>query len=134
MAALLPALARLTALQNNCVAALPDMFASCAVLRYDSDELVVSAPNAALAAKLKQKLPKLQIALQQLGWKISAIRIKVQVAHNLEKSMTSKQLLLPIRAVSALAELEAALPATPRNATLKAALAAMVSRHGDTKR
>src|SRR4051794_5793305 len=96
MALLLPALARLSALQNHCAATLPDLFNSCTVLRYDSDQLVVSAPSAALAAKLKQKLPKLQISLQQYGWQISAIRIKVQVAQIPEKSITSKQLLLPV--------------------------------------
>jgi hypothetical protein len=133
MAALLPALARLSALQDHCAATLPDMFTSCTVLRYDSDQLVVSAPSAALAAKLKQKLPKLQIALQQSGWQINAIKIKVQVAQIPEKSITSKQLMLPVRAVSALAELDAALPDSPRNATLKAALAAMVNRHADKK-
>src|SRR5436190_11195167 len=110
MATLLPALARLSALQNDCAATLPDMFTSCSVLRYDSDQLVVSVPSAALAAKLKQKLPNLQIALRQSGWQINAIRIKVQVAQTPEKSMTSKQLVLPIRAVSALAELDQSLP------------------------
>ncbi len=134
MAALLPALARLSALQNHCAATLPDLFTSCAVMRYDSEELIVSAPNTALAAKLKHKLPKLQIALQQAGWKISAIRIKVQVAQMPEKSMTSKQLMLPVRAVSALSELDQSLADSPRNTALKAALAAMISRHGDSKR
>jgi hypothetical protein len=134
IAALLPALARLSALQNDCAATLPDMFTACTVLRYDSDELVVSVPSAALAAKLKQKLPKLQDALLQRGWQVNAIRLKVQVAQNLEKSMTSKQLVLPVRAVSALATLNQALPASARNAPLKAALDAMISRHGGMKK
>jgi hypothetical protein len=134
MSVLLPALARLTAVQKDCAASLPDMFTACAVLRYDSDELVVSAPNAALAAKLKQKLPKLQIALQQRGWQINAIRIKVQVAQIPEKTMTSKQLVLPSLAVSALADLDHALPESARNASLKAALAAMIERHGASEK
>jgi hypothetical protein len=134
MAALLPALARLTALQNDCAAALPDMFAVCSVMRYDSGELVVSVPSAALAAKLKQKLPKLQDALVQRGWQITALRVKVQVAQNVDKSMTSKQQLkLPVKAVSALSELEQALTPSPRNAELKAALTAMVRRHRGDK-
>ena len=57
LAALLPAVARMAALQKDCAALLPAMFDACDVLQYDADQLVLSTPNAALAVKLKQQLP-----------------------------------------------------------------------------
>src|SRR4051812_7251364 len=71
MAFLLPAVARMTALQKDCAAILPDIFTSCEVLQFESEQLTLSIPNASLAAKLKQKLPKLKQALQQRGWQVS---------------------------------------------------------------
>src|SRR5436309_10784769 len=59
MAALLPTVTRMIALQRDCAAVLPSMFASCDVLQFDAGQLLLSIPNAALAAKLKQQLPKL---------------------------------------------------------------------------
>ncbi len=60
MAVILPTVTRMVALQKDCVAALPAMFDACAVLQFEAGQLVLSTPNAALAAKLKQQLPKLQ--------------------------------------------------------------------------
>ncbi|MCX7660238.1 MULTISPECIES: DciA family protein [Caldimonas] len=36
------------------------------------------APNTAVAAKLRQLQPRLEAALRQQGWQVSAIRVKVQ--------------------------------------------------------
>ncbi|PPE68995.1 DUF721 domain-containing protein [Caldimonas thermodepolymerans] len=36
------------------------------------------APNGAAAAKLRQLQPRLEEALRQRGWQVSAIRVKVQ--------------------------------------------------------
>ena len=129
MATLLPTVARMAALQKDCAAVLPDMFVACAVLQFDSDHLTLSTPNAALAAKLKQQLPKLQDALLKRGWQVSVIRLKVQVAPRVENPRPSKHLVLPAIAVSALATLENTLEESPRNETLKAAISAMVNRH-----
>jgi hypothetical protein len=133
MAALLPTLTRMVALQKDCAATLPDMFAACTVLRFDSDELQLSVPNAALAAKLKQQLPKLQDALLKHGWQVSSIRLKVQVANIAEKSRSSSGLILSAQAVTTLALLDRWLEVSPRNMALKAALQTMISRHGGTK-
>ncbi len=133
MASLLPAVARMAALEKDCAAILPDMFNDCAVLQFESDQLVLSIPNAALAAKLKQILPKLKDALMKRGWQVSAIRLKVQVTKSLEKSVPSKRLMMPVQAVSALSALSTELEETPRNATLIAALNALVKRHRDMK-
>jgi hypothetical protein len=133
MAALLPAVTRMAALQKDCAALLPDMFASCEVLQFESGLLAFSIPNAALAAKLKQKLPKLQEALQQRGWQVNAIRLKVQVRQPLEKRLPTKQIVLSERAVSALANLGASLEDSPRNAALKTALDVLVKRQRSGK-
>ena len=133
MASLLPTVARMIALQKDCAAILPEMFNACAVLQFDSDQLTLSTPNAALAAKLKQKLPKLQDALLQRGWQVNAIRLKVQVSNVAEKVIYSKQLQLPMQAVSALATLNNTLEDSPRNATLRAAIDVMIKRHRETK-
>jgi hypothetical protein len=129
LAALLPTVARMIALQKDCSAILPEMFKACAVLQFESDQVTLSVPNAALAAKLKQKLPKLQDALLQRGWQVSLIRLKVQVGNNTEKRIIHKQIQLPTQAVSALASLQNDLEESPRNAALKAAIDSMIKRH-----
>lgn len=128
LAMLMPAVTRMASLQKDCAAALPAMFAQCAVLLFEAGQLVLSVPNAALAARLKQQLPKLQDNLLQRGWQVNAIRLKVQVGKTPEKSITSVKPALPERAVSAFAELDASLDDSSRNRALKAALALMI-RH-----
>lgn len=131
MAALMPAVTRMAALQADCAAALPAMFEACAILQFEAGQLVLSTPNAALATKLKQQLPKLQELLQQRGWQVDAIRLKVLFVQALRKAAPVKQLALPQQARSALAVLAEALEDSPRNAALKAALAAMARRNLD---
>jgi hypothetical protein len=131
---LLPAVARMAALEKACAAALPGLFDSCSVLQFEAGNLVLAAPNAALASKLKQQLPKLQSFLQTQGWQVNAIRLKVQVGKFQEfqgKSSTSKQILLSNQALAAFAALEGELDSSARNAGLKAALQAMLKRHRD---
>jgi hypothetical protein len=132
MAVLLPTVTRMVALQKDCAATLPAMFDTCAVLQFESGQLVLSTPTAALAAKLKQQLPKLQEGLLQRGWQISAIRLKVQLVNNREKPVLSKQLTLPGQAIAALANLDSTLEDSPRNEALKAAITAMMRRHLDS--
>jgi hypothetical protein len=132
IASLLPTVTRMAALQKDCAAILPDIFSDCTVLQFESDHLTLSIPNAALAAKLKQKLPNLKDALRKHDWNISAIRLKVQVIKNVEKPTFHKQLTLPAQAMSALAELGNSLEESPRNAALKAAIGSMIKRHRDT--
>ncbi|AIY43639.1 Zn-ribbon-containing [Collimonas arenae] len=129
MAALLPAVTRMAALQKQCAAELPSMFSACEVLQCEAGQLVLSAPNAALATKLKQQLPRLQSQLQTGNWQINAIRIKVQVSQNLVKPPVVKQALLSSNAVLAFAALMEDLPSSAANETLKNAIAAMVARH-----
>jgi hypothetical protein len=128
MAALLPGVTRMVALQKACAGALPAMFSACAVVQFEAGQLVLSTPNAALAAKLKQQLPKLQETLLVQGWQVNAIRLKVQVARADPRAPRIIPPSLPPLATSAFAALESALEDTPRNQALKAAIAAMVLR------
>lgn len=104
------------------------MFVACAVVQFESSQLVLSTPNAALASKLKQQLPKLQEALLGQGWQVNSIRLKVQVARTVPRAEKITPPILPPVATMAFAELGAALPDSPRNAALKAAIEAMVRR------
>jgi hypothetical protein len=128
LAALMPTVNRLVALQKDCAAVLPVMFNSCDILQYEAGQLVLATPNAAMAAKLKQQLPKLQGELEKRGWQVSAIRLKIQVTKSLPPVVHMRALELPNRAVSAFDELSKTLPASPQNEALIAALRAMVRR------
>ena len=130
MAALLPTIKRMAQLQKACAAILPEMFGYCEVLQCNTDQLVLGVPNASVAAKLKNRLPKLQEALASQGWQLAAIRLKIQVAANvLPTPAPVKQLRLPQEAVSALANLGGTLEDSPRNAALRSAIATLVGRH-----
>lgn len=128
MAALMPSITRMAALQKDCAEALPAMFVHCAVLQFDTEQLILSVPNAALATRLKQQLPKLQEKLQQRGWQINSIRLKVQVSKIAVNTTLSRQLSLPPLAVSAFSELDTALEDSPRNQALKTALTSLIQR------
>ena len=128
MAALMPAVTRMMALQKDCAQALPTMFSHCDIVQFQEGQLVLAIPNAALAAKLKQQLPKLQTELEKRGWHIAAIKLKVQVTKSLAPVVLMRSLELPNRAVSAFAELGETLPDSPQHKSLIAALRAMVAR------
>jgi hypothetical protein len=130
MASLLPAVARMAELQKECSSLLPESFHVCTVVQFEAGCLVFSAPNAALAAKLKQRMPKLQEALLNRGWQVDAIRVKINVSPSFAVQPASrKEKHLPRHALSALAELEQGLETSPRNAALKSAIQTMLQRH-----
>lgn len=131
MAALLPSITRMATLQKDCAEALPAMFIHCAVLQFDTEQLTLSVPNAALATRLKQQLPKLQEGLQQRGWQINSIRLKVQVSKIVVNTTSLRQLTLPTQAISAFSELGASLEDSPRNQALKTALTSLLQRRRD---
>lgn len=130
MATLLPAVMRLAALQKECSAILPALFDACSVMRFEPGQLTVAAPNAAMASKLKQQLPKLQEALLQRGWQVNAIRIKVQVGKIGETATRRKEIEMPDRALTAFESLRDSLDRSAGNEALKEALSAMLKRHG----
>jgi len=128
MAGLLPAAMRMASLQSDCAAALPPMFGNCDVLSFENARLVLATPSSAVAAKLKQQLPKLQTALLKRGWQVEDIKLKVQVTRSIAPVVHTRQLVLPATATNAFAELGDTLPQTPANATLIAAIKAMAAR------
>jgi chromosomal replication initiation ATPase DnaA len=133
LATLLPAAARLVALQKDCAAILPSQFAWCSPLAFENGQLTLAIPNAALAAKLKQQLPKLQDNLLKRGWQVIAIRLKVQVVTEIAKKEMQPHPGLSIEAVAAFAQLESALEKTPQNSALKDALKKLVEKRTQTR-
>lgn len=128
MASLLPTAMRMGRLQKDCADALPAMFANCDVLSFEEAKLVLAVPTSAVAAKLKQQAPKLQGALQQRGWQVDQIKLKVQVTRSIAPVVHTRQLDFPQTAVQAFEELGEALPDTPQNARLIAAIKRMAAR------
>ncbi|MES2161958.1 MAG: hypothetical protein V4476_12445 [Pseudomonadota bacterium] len=132
MAALLPAIERMASLQKDCAAALPAMFKYAEILAFEDGQLTLSLPNASLAAKLKQQLPKLQDTLARRGWQVHGVKLKVLMTKPAEIKEQMRSLWLTEAAVTAFDELGDALEATPQNATLIAALKAMVAKRRQT--
>ena len=129
MARLMPNAMRLAELRRDCTAILPKVFEVCNVQRYESGQLILSVPNAALVTRLKQQVPKLQEALQQRGWQVEKVRLKV----SMQRPDVSRQVVdkspLPQPAKEALSDLAGSLEKTPQNAALEEALQRMLSRH-----
>lgn len=129
LGALLPAVTRMAQLQKDCAKNLPTMFDACDVLQFADGQLVLAVPNTALAAKLKQQLPKLRDSLCKLGWQVNAVRLKVQAVRPTAIRPPPKALELPATALPSLAHLDSQLENSPRNAALKAAIETMLRRH-----
>lgn len=128
MASLMPAAMRMASLQRDCANALPPMFAQCDVMAFEQGQLLLAAPSSAVAARLKQQLPKLQADLLKRGWQVDAIKLKVQVTRAAGPVVEIRKLSMPDTAVSAFEELGDALEATPQNEKLIAAIKAMAAR------
>ncbi|WP_308807623.1 DciA family protein [Pseudoduganella dura] len=128
LAPLLPAVQRMAKLQQDCAKVLPTAFSFCEILSFEAGQLVLSTPNASLAAKLKQQLPKLQDALAKKGWQIDNIRLKVQMMRVMTTPpVERRQLVIPEVGVESFAQLSEALEPSKQNATLIAALRALVA-------
>lgn len=128
MAALLPAIERMASLQRDCAAALPAMFQYVEILSFEEGQLVLATPNAALAAKLKQQIPKLQDTLARRGWQVTGVKLRVQMVKAAEIKEQMRALSLPEAAVAAFDELGHTLEQTSQNAALIEALQRMVAR------
>lgn len=126
---LLPTARRLAQLQQTCERLQPKVFASCRVINLDNGQLQIAVPNAALATRLRQQLPKLMTGLREKGWPIEDIRLKVQVMPALlpQPPRPAKQPMPPL-ALQSFAELQASLDKDPRNAPLREALQALLQR------
>jgi hypothetical protein len=105
MASLLPAAMRMARLQSDCAAILPVMAGNTDVISFQDGVLVLAVPSSAVAARMKQNLPKLQSALAQRGWAVESVTLE-----------------LPKTAVQAFEELAESLEETSQNKDLVAAL------------
>ncbi len=130
LAALLPTLSQLASLQSDCERLLPTLFANCRVLQLREGALQVAVPNAALATRLKQVLPKLQDGLRQKSWPVDAVKLKVQLMPVVPQAPQRPHIhkALSSNAVGAFTELEQTLEDSPRNAGLRDALKALLAR------
>ena len=112
--------------------ALPTSFKFCEIIAFNGNDLTLATPNAAVAAKLKQQLPKLQDLLVRKGWQISNIRLKVQMtataAEAAERARPRPDMQLSSAAVDSFAQLSEQLEASKENAPLIAALKSMVAK------
>lgn len=132
LAHLWPAITNIGALQKACSTALPQLFLYCSVLHLEKDQLILAAPNTALASKLKQQLPTLQMALQKAGWQINAIRIKVQTGQTLFAEPVTKEIHLSDNALRSFATLEKNLAQSRHNDDLLDALRTLLARHNSS--
>lgn len=134
MATLLPAIERMAALQKDCATALPAMFKYCEILAYEQNVLTLALPNAALAAKLKQQIPKLQETLARRGWQVDQVKLRVQMVKPADIKEPMRSLSLNESAVQAFDQLSHELPDSHQNRDLIAALRRLVERrrHGAT--
>lgn len=129
MASLLPAAMRMARLQSDCAAILPVMAGNTDVISFQDGALVLAVPSSAVAARMKQMLPKLQSALAQRGWAVESIKLKVQVARAMPDDKPQMRVLaLPKTAVQAFEELAESLKDSSQNKDLVAALRRLAER------
>lgn len=79
LSGILPHVTRLIELRKACEAILPEHFTYSRILQFTNGQLTLGVPNQATAARLRQKLPLLQSSLQNEGWIIEKIRVKVKL-------------------------------------------------------
>lgn len=128
MASLLPTALRMADLQRDVGQTLPALADNCDVLSFQDGVLTLAVPSSAVAARLKQSLPKLQSTLLARGWQISALKLKVQVTRAIPQQVETRVLELPPTAVDAFEELGESLPDTPQNAALVAAIKRLAAK------
>ena len=126
----MPAATRMASLQSDVAKTLPLIAGSCGVMSFEEGVLVLGAPNAAVAARLKQQVPTLTAALQKHGWQVQSIRLKVQVTQPIEPRYVPRQLSMPDSAVDAFKQLGQDLEQSGANADLVAALNRLAARRG----
>ena len=130
LAGLLPSAMRIGKLQRDVRLVLPPMYGGCDVLSFQDGALTLAVPSSAVAAKLKQQLPKLQAGLQKKGWQVETLRIKIRMggAVPVREEPKPSSLQLPPTAVQAFEELGHSLPETAQNASLIRAIQRLAER------
>ena len=117
-------LRQLAALQSALAEILPgNLAANSSVALVKAGELILSADNGAVAAKLRQMAPRLLLFLRQQGFQVTGIRLQVQVGVR-DNPLPQKQISLSSDAREAIGLLSDRLGPSP----LKTALERLGSR------
>ena len=115
---------RLIALQTDLRQCAPGL--ALTALGLEDDELMVGAPSASAAAKLRQLAPSIASALQGRGWKVKRIRFRPQPGtHGSTAPRHREKAPIPVGALAGLA----ALAEQASDPALKEALAHLVRTH-----
>ena len=115
---------RLLAAQRDLDALAPSL--RLRILAWRGDELWVDAPNAAMAARLRQTEPTLREGLRSRGWQVSRIRYRSQPGQAVAAPVAAPRR-IPAAGIAALAALrEAIAPDHP----MQRALADLLRHHG----
>lgn len=129
-AAMLPAAERLVRLRQDLLALMPaPLRGVCDVSGFDDETVNLRVFSASAAAKLRQTLPRLRDGLLDRGWKVNAIRVRVQPRVLVEESSSWKPQQgtdMSAAGVSAFAALDRDLDAD--ESPLKAAVARLLRR------
>ncbi len=135
-AAMLPAAERLVRLRYDLLALMPaPLRGVCDVAGCDDDTVNLRVFSASAAAKLRQTLPRLRDGLLDRGWKVNAIRVRVQPRDSIEESISWKAPQgagMSAAGVSAFAALDRDLD--PGDSPLKAAVARLLHRRREAGR
>lgn len=118
----------LIAVENATKNALPPALAAvCRVARIDRQEITLAVPSAAYASKLRQIAPRILVLLNDSGWNLNEISVKVQVSLLKTETKTAQRQVEPLgdKALNAFAELQDKLRPGP----LADAIQQLLSRH-----
>lgn len=77
----------------------------CQVLRFDQQTLVLGVTTTVAAARLRQLLPRMKIGLEQRGWKVSSICVRMQLQKIERKSKSCEKRTLSKIGFTAFSEL-----------------------------
>jgi hypothetical protein len=127
----MPTALRMANLQRDVKVILPPMYANCDVLSFQDAVLTLAVPSSAVAAKLKQQLPKLQAGCRKrAGRWIRAHQDPgaANVPGARSDALKPSSLTLPPTAVDAFEQLGETLPETQQNAALIAAIKGLAER------
>ena len=134
-AAMLPTAERLVRLRQDLLALMPAPLRNvCDVSNFDDDTVHLRVFSASAAAKLRQTLPRLRDGLLDRGWKVNAIRVRVQPRISDAESITWKAPQgadMAAAGIAAFAALDRHLEAD--ESPLKAAVARLLTRRQQTR-
>jgi hypothetical protein len=112
-------LRQLAALQSALAEVLPgNLAANSSVALVKAGELILSADNGAVAAKLRQMAPRILVFLRQQGFQVTGIRLQVQVGIR-DNPLPQKQISLSSDAREAIGLLSDRLGPSPLKTALK---------------